>query len=166
MPHVELIPQRHAALSGGGYRVQSHEAKGAQAVVGGDSRATGRWSVIHRSRDHSPSTHRAPPRTSASPHRHWRGQAGYERVDALVWKDMMTRWHGKKWPSLCDALRASDTRGEKGCRAGVVRDGSFPNADVESHESGGDLKTFPEQMEDKRWRGAADLDGVAGESGR
>jgi hypothetical protein len=47
-----------------------------------------------------------------------------------------------------------------------VRDGSFPNADVDGHESGGEWKTFPEQMEDKRWRGAAALDGVAGELGR
>ena len=34
------------------------------------------------------------------------------------------------------------------------------------YEGGSDWKTFLEQMGDKRWRGAADLDGVTGEPGR
>lgn len=110
--HVGLMPQRHVALFG--YGVRDRDAAGAQAVLGVCSRAAGRRSVIHRSRGDSPSTYRASPRASASPRSAL--ALGYERAHALVWNEVMPRWHGKKRPSLCDALRTSDTRGDEGCR--------------------------------------------------
>lgn len=63
-----------------------------------------------------------------------RSASAHDQV--LVWDDMMTRWHGKKAKFV---QRFADVEHERGLQTyiGAVRDGSYPNAEVEGFEMNG-----------------------------
>jgi 3-methyl-2-oxobutanoate hydroxymethyltransferase len=155
MAHVGLMPQRHTALSG--YRVQGRDAAGARAVLDGALalQEAGAFSVVleaipHRLAEYITARLRIPTiGIGAGP-----GTSG----QVLVWDDVMSRWQGKK-PKFVRRFVDVGSEERRGVESyvGAVRDGSFPNAEVEGYEmDGSEWETFLEQMGDSGWRATAD----------
>ena len=155
MAHVGLMPQRHTALSG--YRVQGRDVAGARAVLEGALalQDAGAFSIVleaipHRLAEYVTARLSIPTiGIGAGP-----GTSG----QVLVWDDAMTRWHGKKAKFV---RRFADVGHEEGRGVqnyvGAVRDGSFPNADVEGYEmDGSEWENFLEQVGDSGWRSSVD----------
>jgi len=155
MAHVGLMPQRHAALSG--YRVQGRDAVRARSVLDGALAVeeAGAFAIVleaipHRLAEYITARLSIPTiGIGAGP-----GTSG----QVLVWDDVMTRWHGKKAKFV---RRFADVGHEEGRGVqnyiNAVRDGSFPNAQMEGYEmASGEWEKFLEQVGDKEWRGMAD----------
>lgn len=155
MAHVGLMPQRHTALSG--YRVQGRDAASARAVLDGALalQDAGAFAIVleaipHRLAEYI-TAHLSIPTIGI-------GAGPCTSGQVLVWDDVMTRWHGKKAKFV---RRFADVGHEEGRGVqnyvGAVRDGSFPDPEMEGYEmAGGEWETFLEQIGDNGWQSAAD----------